>query len=248
MTRVNLVMGAKGGIGKSLVSCIMAEYLVEKRKAVGLSPPFLMDIDPSNGSFFAIKGLDVQFLDVITNDDIDRNKFDVLVEKIGNAQDDDVFVIDTGSNAYIPLMTYMSVNAVPEMLMDNGAEIVVHVPIMGGSELIQTTRCLSEVCDKTPDAAKIAVWLNSRNGSIEFQGQSFESMTPYKDNKKRIKSITRIYEWPVDMAKDISESLKNGMTFLDASQDPNALIMTRQRMKMARRYMFERIDASGVCE
>ncbi len=248
MARVNMVVGTKGGIGKSLIACMLAEYLVEKRGAAGLNPPMLMDIDPTNGSFSAIEGLGVKFLDVLTNDDIDRNKFDVLVENVSNAQHDDVFVIDTGSNAYIPLMTYMSVNAVPEMLMENGAEIVLHIPIMGGSELVQTVRCMNEVCKKTPKEAKIAVWLNGKNGSIEFQGKSFENMDAFKNNKARVKSIIRIYEWPVDMAKDIAESLKNGKTFLEAAQDANATVMTRQRMKMARRYMFERIEASGVCE
>lgn len=248
MTRVNMVMGAKGGIGKSLLSCIMADYLVEKRELTGLAPPILMDLDPSNASFSAIQGFNVKLLDAITNDDIDKNKFDVLVEKVGNAHPEDVFLIDTGSNAYIPLMTYLNINVVPEMLMEGGVEIVIHIPIMGGSELPQTMRCFNEIGNKMPNAAQLAIWLNCRNGSIEHQGNLFESMEPYKVHKKRVKSITRIYKWPVDMAKDISESLKNGRSFLEASQDANATMMTRQRMKMARRYMFERIDASGVCE
>ncbi len=248
MARLNLIVGSKGGIGKSLVACMLSEYLVEKREAVGLPPPVLMDIDPANGSFSTIKGLGVKFVDVLTKDDIDRSKFDVLVEKVGTAQPNDVFVIDTGGNTYIPLMTYMTVNAVPEMLMEEGAEIVLHVPIMGGIELAQTMHCLDEVAKKMPPPAEIAVWLNSNNGSIEHQGKPFDKMEVYKSNQKRIRSITRIYEWPIDMARDITESLKNGKTFLEAATDPNATIMTRQRMKMARRYMFERIDASGVCE
>lgn len=248
MARVNIIVSKKGGVGKSLIAAMVGEYLTEKRAKAKMSPPVLIDLDPTNATFSSFEALNVSFLEVMSNDDIDRRKFDALVEQICKAAKDDVFLIDTGSNAYISLMGYMVQNAVPDLLLAAGHEVVIHVPIMGGAELIQTMECLKEVGEKIPKAALIAVWLNTKNGSIEYMGTAFENSDTYKTVKDRVRSVTTFYEWRADMATDIAETLKVGKTFNEAAQDPSAAIMVRQRMTMARRYMFERIEASRVCE
>ena len=45
---------------------------------------------------------------------------------------------------------------------------------------------------------------------------------------------------------DLSELLKAKRPFRDAVADPSVLLMTRQRLKMAQRDLYERLEHAGV--
>ncbi len=72
----------------------------------------------------------------------------------------------------------MRVNEVYEMIAARGVEILLHVPIVGGGDMFPTLKTLDEVVANTP--AKIAVWINQKNGRVEYQGKTFEESDRYE--------------------------------------------------------------------
>ena len=244
MPQVNITLGDKGGIGKSYVTAGMAQYRIDN--IIG-KPPLLFDLDYKTMTFHKYKGLDVELINVETDGDIEKKKFDGLVNRIALADDDDVFLFDIGSNVYIPLMNYMLVNEVMEMLVDHGVEIVLHVVIMGGQELNDTLNCLSELAIGTPEGVALSVWINQKNGKVESNGKTFEQSKLYEEVKDRIRTITYIPEWRPDMQHNVSDMLQQRVTYKVALTMDKYEIMDKQRLQVSQRSLYQAIRVSGVC-
>jgi len=244
MALINMTLGTKGGIGKSFVAALLAQYLTDNVLA---KPPICIDLDYVTQTFANYRGLDVQYIDLETDGDIEKRKFDIFVYRIADAADDDVFVIDCGGNTYKALMNYMTVNNVFNMLLGMGNEIILHIPIMGGQELDDTMGALREIVGDTPAAVSVSVWINQYHGVVESGGKSFEQSESYAETKSRIRSITYIPKWREDMQQDVSEMLKERVTF-DVSQEMDRfMLMEKWRLAIAKRYLYQAIEKSGVC-
>ncbi len=59
-------------------------------------------------TFSRYAGLDVNLLDVESNGDIDKSKFDVFINRIDSADPDDIMIVDTGGNIYLALTDYLN--------------------------------------------------------------------------------------------------------------------------------------------
>ena len=85
MAKIHLVLQAKGGVGKSFISAMLAQY----KRAHG-QDPLCIDTDPMNATFTGYKALGVRKLSLLDGDEIDVRNFDTLLEwlvgrKIGRA-------------------------------------------------------------------------------------------------------------------------------------------------------------------
>ncbi len=244
MALINMTLGTKGGIGKSFVAAVLAQYLMDNVLA---KPPLCIDLDYVTQTFANYRGLDVQYIDLETEGDIEKRKFDIFIYRIAEAKDDDVFVVDCGGNTFKPLMSYMTVNDVFNMLLARGNEIIIHIPIMGGQELEDTMLALRDIVAATPAQAMVSVWINQYHGAVESGGKSFEQSVTYSENKDRIRSITYIPKWPDDMRQDVSEMLKERVTFDTAQNMDRFQLMEKWRLAIAKRYLYQAIEKSGVC-
>ncbi len=244
MALINMTLGTKGGIGKSFVAALLTQYLMDNVLA---RQPICIDLDYVTQTFANYRGLEVQYIDLETDGDIEKRKFDTLVYRIAESEGDDVFVIDSGGNTYKPLMNYMTVNDVFHMLLGMGNEIILHIPIMGGQELEDTMSALRDIIDATPPAVTAAVWINQYHGAVESGGKSFEQSVSYARTKERIRSITYIPKWREDMQQDVSEMLKERITFDGAQTLDRFGLMEKWRLAIAKRYLYQAIEKSGVC-
>jgi hypothetical protein len=244
MATLNLTLGAKGGIGKSFVAALLAQYLAEKEPE---RPPVCLDLDGKNKTFSRYAGLGVALIDVESRGDIDRNKFDLFVNRVAEAGDDETVVADTGGNIYIPLASYLKANAVLELLAGLGHRVVLHVPVMGGADLFPTLDALYEIASSTPAETRIAVWINQRNGPVEHQGKSFEESRTYGELKPRLATVCYIPLWRPDMQANVSALLEEALTFEAALRSDLFGLMDRQRLAIARRLLYESIERAGVC-
>jgi hypothetical protein len=244
MALVNMTLGTKGGIGKSFVAALLAQYLMDNVLA---KPPVCIDLDYITQTFANYRGLDVQYIDLETDGDIEKRKFDTFVYRVAESQDDDVFVVDCGGNTYKPLMNYMTVNDIFNMMLGLGNEIILHIPIMGGQELEDTMTALRDIVAETPEAVMASVWINQYHGAVESGGKSFEQSVSYAKTKDRIRSVTYIPNWREDMQQDVSEMLKERITFDGAQSLDRFGLMEKWRLSIAKRYLYQAIEKSGVC-
>ncbi len=243
MAKVHMTMGAKGGIGKSFIAALMAQYLIDN---VVDCKPICIDLDFKNETFSRYAGLDVNLLDVEVNGDIDKAKFDVFINRVDSAAYDDIMIVDTGSNIYPALTDYLNSNAVLDLLVEMGHIIIMHVPVMSGADMFPTLNTLNELVRSTPSAVKVAVWINQKNGRVEYNGKTFEESETYEELKHRIAAICYIPLWRPDMQANVAAMLEEAITFKAAIQSPAYDLMGRQRLKMAQRYLYTAIEKSEV--
>src|ERR1051325_3736323 len=125
---VHLSLQGKGGVGKSLVASILAQYLVQRGQAV-----HCIDTDPLNQTFLQYEALQVRHLKLLRDGEIDQRVFDVLVDRL--LTENGVFVVDNGASTFIPLWNYILQNNVLDMLTASDRKLYVHTVITGGQAL-----------------------------------------------------------------------------------------------------------------
>ncbi|HDV3697362.1 TPA: conjugal transfer protein TraL [Escherichia coli] len=240
MAKIHMVLQGKGGVGKSAIASIIAQYKMDKGQT-----PLCIDTDPVNATFDGYKALNVRRLNIMEGDEINSRNFDTLVELIAPTKDD--VVIDNGASSFIPLASYLISNQVPALLADMGHELVIHTVITGGQAMLDTLSGFAQLASQFPAEALFVVWLNPYWGPIEHEGKGFEQMKAYTANKARVSAIIQIPALKEETyGRDFSDMLQERLTFDQALADESLTIMTRQRLKIVRRGLFEQLDAAAV--
>ena len=118
---INLILHSKGGMGKSFIASLMAQYFLHAERTIAC-----FDTDPSNRTFAKFKALHVKIIDIvdrieISNRDEEGNEyvrytygkrineryFDVLVEDLIAMPEDSEAIVDVGSSNYSQLTEYI---------------------------------------------------------------------------------------------------------------------------------------------
>lgn len=241
MKQVHMVLQGKGGVGKSLVSTLLAQYLASKGDL-----PACIDTDPINATFAGYKALDVQHLELLADNRIQSRSFDTMMERIFD--EDRHFVIDNGASSYLPLTSYLIENDVPAMIAENGKELVVHTIVTGGANLLDNVASFAALAEQLPQPAKLIVWQNAFFGPVEMDGKDFQSMRAYEANKKRVAAIVELERFESDtIREDLEYLFKNKLTFDEAIEASSGLpVMPRQRVKQVRKEWFARMAEAAI--
>jgi len=240
MAKIHMVLQGKGGVGKSFISSILAQYKGSKGQS-----PMCIDTDPVNATFSGYKGLEVRKLDILEGDEINSRSFDALVE-LAAASDGDV-IIDNGASSFVPLSHYLISNEVPSLLQEMGHEMVLHTVITGGQALEDTVSGFRQLVSQFPTPSTFVVWLNQYWGPIEHEGKGFEQLKAYRDHKDRVAAIVAIPQMKEETyGRDISDMLQARRTFDEALDMDSLTIMTRQRLKIFKSKLFDQLEAAAV--
>ena len=245
MSTVHLILQGKGGVGKSFIAALLAQYLQEKDVAVRC-----FDADPVNSTLAGFPALNTTKLDLIESSDkgkrINPRRFDDLIEQIAGQPPESHVIVDTGSSAFVPLLHYVVTNEVPAILSQSGHELVVHTVVTGGQALLDTLHGAAQLI-KQLDDARFVVWLNPFWGPVADDGKTFEQMKIYQDIKKRIETIVNLPAFSDELfPQDIASMLKSRLTFKDAIEAPALSLMSRHRLKVAQRDFYSRLDSLAV--
>ncbi len=239
MAKVNIMLQGKGGVGKSVVSSLLAQKAQSNGKSLDAH-----DTDPVNATFSNYKGLKVGFVDIVKDGEVDPSLFDKLMEDIINSKSEEI-VIDNGASCFLPLSQYIEATGAIEILKEMGHEVFIHTIVTGGQALKDTLAGLDQLCTLLGDSgAKIVVWKNEFWGAIEDQGKSFEEMAVYKKHKKAIHSVVTIPELnPKKLFQDVfSEMLKKKMTFSEARESSEFDVLKKSRLHRIEKQLFEAMD------
>lgn len=240
MAKVHLILQGKGGVGKSVIAALIAQYKASKGQA-----PLCIDTDPVNATFEGYQSLNVNRLNILDEDEINSRNFDTLVELIASSEND--VIIDNGASSFVPLSHYLISNEVPALLRELGHEMVVHTVIAGSQSLLDTVNGFSQLISQFPTESLFVVWLNPYWGTIEHQGKKFEQMKAYTNHKDRVTAIIDLPKLKEETyGRDFAEMLENRKTFAEALEDETLTIMTRQRLKIVRSQVFGLLDSAAV--
>lgn len=240
MATIHMVLQGKGGVGKSMIAALIAQHQASKGHN-----PLCIDTDPINATLAGYQSLKVERLQILEGDEINTRNFDTLVERLAGIEVD--VVIDNGASSFVPLSHYLVSNKVPALLCEMGHQLVVHTVVTGGQALLDTVSGFAQLTGQFPAECEFVVWLNPYWGAIEQDGKGFEQMKAYMANKSRVSAIIHI---PIlkeeTYGRDFSEMLQQRKTFREALADPSRTIMTRQRLKIIQRQVFEQLDNAPV--
>ncbi len=245
MATIHFIQQGKGGVGKTVVASMLAQYLNTK----GV-PTHCFDTDPINATLAGYKGLDVVALDIMSGDDIDPRRFDQLMEGIleltpENHTDAHV-IVDSGASSFVPLGSYLLENQAISLLEEQGHTVMLHTVVTGGQAMLDTLSGLKSLAIHFPETP-IVVWLNPYFGDITIDGKTFEEFKVYAECSTSFQAVISIpHRKQATFGRDIEELYARRQTF-NAANNSSLPIMVRQRITSFWRDIMAEIDKARLC-
>ena len=240
MTISHFVMQGKGGVGKSLVSSILIQYLLKQGLEVSGC-----DTDPVNSSLARYKSLNVKVIDIMEGEDIDPGRFDELIKHIDSSPAEAHMVVDIGASCFVSLCAYLKKYSAFEVLQDQGHTIYMHTVITGGVNLVETMNNLRSLADNF--TVPIVVWLNHFFGEIKIGNDRFENFKIYHEVADSLRGIIEMPKLGSSLfARDFADMQARYETFEESLKNPKVFIMNRSRLFQIWKQYQEAIGQIGL--
>ena len=235
-TNIHLSLQGKGGVGKSLVASLLAQYL-KQRKGI---PVRCIDADPVNQTLAQYKGLAAERLDLMREGSVDQRAFDGLMESL--LTESGTFIVDNGASTFIPLWNYMLENNAVELLKSSGRRIFVHCVLTGGQALADTLSGFARLAQTTGDR-NIVLWVNEYFGLVERDGRALSDLPVYTEHAGAVVGSVAIPRRNQDtFGRDVEEVIARKLTLQEAIDSAAFPIMVRQRLRVVQRELFDQLD------
>lgn len=234
-TAIHLSLQGKGGVGKSFVASIVAQYLIERGHHVQC-----IDTDPVNHTLSQYQGLPVRLLRLLHGSRIDEGEFDGLLDSFLKGRG--TFVVDNGASTFVALWNFILENRVLQNLNEAGIPLYLHTVITGGLGLSDTIDGFVQLA-KTATERRIVIWFNEFFGPTQWDGKSFVETSVYKEHEAKIVgTVTIPRRSPDTFGRDIEGMIRQKQTFREALMWEGSYIMTKQRIKIVRDHLFGQLD------
>jgi hypothetical protein len=228
---VHITLQGKGGVGKSFVSSLIAQFYMQRDR-----PVHCFDTDPINPTLAQYRGLNAERIHVLKRGAINEKDFDVLVERVCSGSG--VFVVDTGATTFVPLWNYILENEVLGLLNKHGRQVYVHSVVAGGQALPDTLNGFTKLA-QTTDQRNVIVWLNEYFGEVE----GFTEFKETQDSLEKLVGSVMIRERnPQTFGDDVKQMLQRRMTFDEAIRSEEFSLVSKQRLTIIRRDIFDQIE------
>lgn len=231
MSKIHFIGGEKGGVGKSVVARVVAQYLIDK------SIPFLgFDTDRSHGALLRF------YADYASPVVVDSyESLDLIVES-AIANPDKRILVDLAAQTHDPLAKWMDESGVLEMAEEGGYSLTYWHVMDSGKDSVDL---LKKLLDRFGSRLNYVVVLN------QLRGDNFDifDKSPEKSRLAELGS-------PVITLKRLHEPVINkidaGSTSFWAAKNRSETdvkglgILERQRVKMWLNSAYTEIDRAGL--
>lgn len=236
---VHFVLQAKGGIGKSFVSALLAQHFQNQGADLRC-----FDTDQENTTFANYKGLPVEHVPVMNESRIiDAKKFDHMMETILTS--DGTFVVDTGANTFSPLLAYMVESDVMEILVEGGKKVFIHSIVGGGDTLHDTASGFNSIAQSVQ--APIILWLNEHFGALKTEdGKNFTETKVFKLNQDKLGGVVLLQKSNHDTSGgDIKKMNTKRMTVKEVLLSTEFSTFEKHRIQKATHHVFDQLQSIG---
>lgn len=232
---VHFVLQGKGGIGKTLVSAFLAQYIDDR------FPETLecYDTDQENATFADYKAFNVKLVDVMNEDrTINRKMFDKMLLEVFASKKN--IVIDNGANTFSPLMSYLMENDFIDMMLEAGKRVYIHTIIGGGDNLKDTKAGFVSLAKQT--SCPMVIWLNE-NASWGTTENFIESDT-FNENSGNVRGVVLLQGRNSDtFGDDVRRMNKARLTLKEITASPGEFnILETSRLGTVVRDVFKKLD------
>ncbi len=228
MKEFHCILQTKGGIGKSVAAAWLAQYLLNQGRAI-----LAIECDQSNRTLSRYERLETERLDLLDKDQIDRRRFDALMERLVEDTEPTV-IMDNGQASFVPLTQYLVECDALSLLEQAGRQSYVHCVVTGGQLGPSTLSGLEQILSALADSAQIVVWRNAHFGPIDEAAYQ----TVLEASGAALGDPVHLDRWSKPFEDDVQEMLQSFLTFNEALQSPDLGLMTRQRLAMVQRRIF----------
>jgi len=242
--RVHFILQGKGGVGKSLVSSLVAQYLRSTDTTVRC-----IDTDPVNDTLTQYDALQAEHLNLMREGRVDEGAFDDLMERLLSEQCS--FVVDSGATSFVALTNYLEENRAFEILRELGREVLVHSIITGGQASRDTIVGFKVIAERS-EPASVVVWLNEFFGPIETESEvagksvrkGFREMKVYEDHKAAVLGIVTLARRnPDTFGRDIQQMSAQKLTFNEVRDSARWSLMSKCRIAAIERDLYSQLQA-----
>lgn len=233
---IHLSLQGKGGVGKSLIASLLAQYFKHRKGA----PVRCIDTDPVNQTLSQYRELGAQRLELLREGSVDQRMFDGLMETL--LTEPGIFIVDNGASTFIPLWNYMLENNAMALLKDSGRRVYVHCVITGGQALADTLSGFARLAQTTEDR-NIVLWINEYFGRVERDGKGLHELPVYREHEEKVFGSVAIPRRNQDtFGRDVEDVIVKKLTLREAIESPGFPIMVRQRLRVVERELFDQLD------
>src|SRR5580658_361385 len=236
---VHVVLQGKGGVGKSFVSAILAQYFRTKS-----APVHCLDTDPIYATFAQYRLLGAEHMKVLRRGTVNEKQFDMLVDKV--CEGDGVFIVDTGATTFVPLWNYILENEILAFFRSYGRNVFVHSVVTGGQAMSDTLTGLERLAQTTSEK-NVIVWLNEYFGEVCKDGKTFEDFEVAEEYAAKLVGAVVIRDRnPHTYGDDVRQMLERRLTFDEAIRNADFSLVSKQRLTIVRRELFEQLDKLAI--
>ena len=235
---VHFILQGKGGIGKTLVSTLLAQWI---KTTYPEAPLRCYDTDQENTTFSRYKAMQVKHVPVMNDSrTIDPKRFDALIIDILAA--DGNCVIDNGANTFSPLMAYLLENAAFDLFKESGRNVIIHTIVGGGDTLHDTAVGFTTTATSTK--VPLVLWENEHFGVLQTpSGKLFIDSQTYSDHAHKVKGRVRLALRNSDtFGANIKKMNTSRMTLDEVIQSERFNIMEKQRIKTVYKSIYSQLD------
>ena len=231
MANIHLIGGEKGGVGKSVVARVVAQYLIDRNV-----PIIGFDTDRSHGALLRFYG---QFASQIVADSYEN--LDRIVETAGENPDKRVLV-DLAAQTHDDLVKWMDESGVLEAAAELGLTLAYWHVMDSGKDSVDL---LKKLLDRFGSRLNYVLVLNQLRGdNFTIFEKSGEKERALALNAKII-TLKRLHE-PV-IAKIDAGSTNFWAAKQKSDTAPTGLgILERQRLKVWLNHAYEQLDTVGL--
>ena len=237
--QVHIVLQGKGGVGKSLISAILGQYFQHQKIT-----PHCFDTDPVNATFAQYQALAAEHINVLRRGAINDKRFDDLVGKICDLEG--VCIVDTGATTFVPLWNYILESDMLNFLAARSRRVFVHSVVAGGQALTDTLNGFKRLAETTTEK-NVIVWLNEYFGEVTKDGRTFEDFKVAEEYAPKLVDAVVIRERnPHTYGDDVRQMLERRLTFDEAIRSADFSLVSKQRLAIVRRELFEQLDKLAI--
>jgi len=231
MANVHFIGGEKGGVGKSVVARVVAQYLIDN------SLPFLgFDTDRSHGSLLRFYG---DFASPVVVDNY--QSLDAIVEA-AIEQPEKRILVDLAAQTHDSLVRWMDESGVLERVGEAGVDLHYWHVMDSGKDCVDL---LKKLFDRFDSRLNYVLVLNQLRGDNFEVFEKSDEKRRAVDLKARIVSLRRLHE-PV-IAKIDAGSTSFWAAKNKSTTDVKGLgMLERQRVKIWLRHAYDEIGRAGI--
>lgn len=204
LTTKNLVMHSKGGMGKTVISSMLTQWLMSKGYQT-----VAVDADPMNNSLARYAALYPTIVKLVDGDSINAVEADRCFEWILSTDAD--FVVDCGSSGFLSMATYlMRERFIEHLAVAGDGRFLLHTVIAGSDLEDESVERANDFVAQMPKSMQIVLWVNPYFGEFAYERETVEF---YRDKGARIVRMPDVH--PRLDGADLKEMFRLGLTFAE---------------------------------